>query len=211
LPLIISVFLMYIDSLDDIFMIVELFLCDIHCPIARSKNQLLADDSTLRDLALLKIKSDKIRSWVSHSPHSISNWRSWLSQLPLPLIVTFLDCLLVEGPKVKFRFALGFLLMLKSTGYIDEISNQTKIDSEEAKKIVENVKFDKNKMLSKAFGIKRLSWSTCKTLISRHLVLLDLSSERGIGTAYSTVSRLSQANAGEFFEQGATPIHHSCA
>ena len=25
--------------------------------------------------------------------------------------------------------------------------------------------------------------------------------ERGIGTAYSTVSRLSQANAGEFFEQ----------
>lgn len=61
LPLIISVFLMYIDSLDDIFMIVELFLCDIHCPIARSKNQLSADDSTLRDLALLKIKSDKIR------------------------------------------------------------------------------------------------------------------------------------------------------
>jgi len=116
------------------------------------------------------------RSWVSHSPHSISNWRSWLSQLPLPLIVTFVDCLLVEGPKVKFRFALGFLLMLKSTGYIDEISNQTKIDSEEAKKIVENVKFDKNKMLSKAFGIKRLSWNTCKTLISRHLVLLDLSS-----------------------------------
>ena len=113
---------------------------------------------------------------MSHSPTSTSNWRCWLSQLPLPLLVTFVDCLLVEGPKVKFRFALGFLLMLKSTGFIEEISNQSLIDLHKAQTIVQNPKFDKNKMLSKAFGIKRLSWNTCKTLISRHLVLLDISS-----------------------------------
>jgi len=201
LPLVVSVLVLYIDSLDDVFVLTERLLSDALCPLARSPNQALADDNTLRDLALLKLKSDKIRQWISSSQKATSHWREWLYSLPLPLLVSFVDCLLLEGPKIKFRFALAFLTLAKNFGFFDVTnSNSLEIRAKEAAEMLANERFDSFKILPKAFGIKRLSWNTCKTLISRHMVLLDISAERGIGTAYSTVSRLSQANAGEFFE-----------
>ena len=176
LHLVVSVLVLYIDSLEEVFALTERLLSDALCPLARSPNQALADDNTLRDLALLKLKSDKIRQWISSSQKATSDWREWLFSLPLPLLVSFVDCLLLEGPKIKFRFALAFLTLAKNFGFFDAMnSNCLKIRAKEASEMLANERFDSFKILPKAFGIKRLSWNTCKTLISRHMVLLDIS------------------------------------
>jgi len=53
LHLVVSVLVLYIDSLEEVFALTERLLSDALCPLARSPNQALADDNTLRDLALL--------------------------------------------------------------------------------------------------------------------------------------------------------------
>lgn len=97
--------------------------------------------------------------------------------MPLPTLVTFIDCLLVEGPKIKFRFALAFLMCAKNIGFFDQSTNHP-IKRKEAEQIIAQIRFDQ--FCQKAFGIKRLSWSTCGKLIARHKVLLDLSSGKTI-------------------------------
>ena len=174
LPVLVSVLLVYMESPDDVYRLVESFLSNYNCPIARSVNQAAADDNTLRDLALLKLKSDKVRAWLSRSPLSVTTWRIWLIKLPFPILVQFIDCLLAEGPKIKFRFALAFLVLAKNLGYFDEAGSKSIAESE-AEEIVKSEKFEQLKIVTKAFGIKRLSWSMCSKLIARHKVLLDLS------------------------------------
>ncbi|CBY43630.1 unnamed protein product [Oikopleura dioica] len=195
--LVVAVLASFIDDRAMIWQLSEAIIQSETCPLARSSSQADADDLTIRDLGLLKLKG-KLKPWLLQVSSSEINWRFFLCSLQYESAVRFVDCLLLEGVKVKFRFALAFLNFCSSKGHcVLSEGSPEELDDDLILEIIKKHPADVEKILKKGFDIRNLQMSLVKQLVTRHKVLLDL---RADGLE-AQMSRLSQANAGEFYAQ----------
>ena len=87
----------------------------------------------------------------------------------------FVDCLLLEGAKVKFRFALAFLNFCSSQGSCVIIDGSPdEVDDDLILQMIEDNPSDVEKILKKGFDIRNLQMALVKQLVNRHKMLLDL-------------------------------------
>ena len=108
-------------------------------------------------------------------PRKAINWRFFLCSLPYELCVRFVDCLLLEGAKVKFRFALAFLNFCSSQGRCVIIDGSPdEVDDDLILQMIEDNPSDVEKILKKGFDIRNLQMALVKQLVNRHKMLLDL-------------------------------------
>ncbi|CAG5106604.1 Oidioi.mRNA.OKI2018_I69.chr1.g2915.t1.cds [Oikopleura dioica] len=195
--IVVGVLVTFIDDRGKIWQMIEHLIQSESCPIARSSTQADADDLTIRDLGLLKLKG-KLKPWLLQISSSAINWRFFLCSLSYESCVRFVDCLLLEGAKVKFRFALAFLNFCSSQGRCVIIDGSPdEIDDDLILQMIEDNPSDVEKILKKGFDIRNLQMAIVKQLVNRHKMLLDL---RADGLE-AQMSRLSQKHAGEFYAQ----------
>lgn len=195
--LVVAVLASFIDDRAIIWQLSETIIQSETCPLARSSSQADADDLTIRDLGLLKLKG-KLKPWLLQVSSSgnlalylflISkfkndklssrmkeiNWRFFLCSLQYESAVRFVDCLLLEGTKVKFRFALAFLNFCSSKGHcVLSEGSPEELDDDLILEIIKKHPADVEKILKKGFDIRNLQMSLVKQLVTRHKVLLDL-------------------------------------
>jgi hypothetical protein len=165
LPLFTSVLVLYFEP-SQAFYLLSKWIKSEWCCIARNKTDAVADDNTLRDLALLRLKSNSLKRILTKVTTNLE-WRKWLENSSLQIIIHFFDCLLLEGPKIKFRFGLAYLNLSIKAG--EDTFDLSRINS---------MSISEDRILIKAFAIKRFPWATCSKLITRHRLLLDIRNDQ---------------------------------